>query len=107
MESTGSTVIHQAISQERIVRNSPSANSLAMEIHKITTNGSGVGAIVTKLDKIVACFSGIDGTTDGTAVSVDFDGGTLSATTDDWSYPVQGDNSTVYTVMVFGIFEGS
>jgi hypothetical protein len=107
MESTGTTVIHQTISQEAIVRNSASLNGLRMEIHKVTTDGSGDATITTQLDKIVATTSGSHGTTAVTCAAVDIDTPTAVATTANYTYPVKGANSTIYFIVVWGIFEGS
>lgn len=107
MESFGSTLISQSFIQERIVRDAPSANSWAMEIHKVTTSGAGAGTLYTSMDKIIMVFCGIDGTSGADACGVDLDGGVYNSTTGLYAVPVAGANSTVYTIMILGNFEGA
>lgn len=106
MESTGTTLVGQFFDQERIVRDAPSANSWAREIHRVKTSGAGAATLYTRMDRIVAVLTGIDGTTAGNAPAVDCDGGVYDPVTELYAVPVAGANNTEYCVMIVGNFEG-
>ena len=103
-----SQIIVQTFHQETVIRDSQSGSHWQVEIHKVTTDGSGNATVNTYLKYIKACPLGLKGTSKQASMpALNIDAiGAKDADTRKFSIPFLGDNSQDYYVTLYGYYEG-